>query len=401
VRVLLLTTCVPDDRKALSCVRALGKAGCEVSVGSDCHLGEAYHSRYCRKLVRLPHPGDDPSAYRVALYEHLQGRHYDAILPTNDYTVLALVQDEERVRALAPMPVPSKDSVVRALDKLGVLELALELGLEIPRTLSVTCYRDLVKTVEEMGYPCVVKLNRGAGAMGLTHLHGPEDLGRLQTLDPSASDAVFDYQHLLVQEKIPGLIHEVGAIFCRGEPRVAFTQKRLRMYPPRGGAGIFNETTDEPDLVELALRLLKALRWHGPAQVEFLRDARDGVPRLMEVNGRLWGTVGLAVEAGIDMPTLACRLAHEGDIPSDLDYRVGARYRWPLPLGLLHTWQTGNYLRGLREFFWPAADTNSDLWLSDPRPKLAEFHFLCKRVLARSRTWLDPRERPWRSKWSR
>ena len=38
--------------------------------------------------------------------------------------------------------------------------------------------------------------------------------------------------------------------------------------------------------------------------VEFKLDARDGVAKLMEINGRFWGSLQLAVDAGVDFPAI-------------------------------------------------------------------------------------------------
>jgi len=59
------------------------------------------------------------------------------------------------------------------------------------------------------------------------------------------------------------------------------------------------------EVVELGLRLLRALRFHGVSQVEFKRDPRDGLYRLMEVNPRLWQWHGLAAACGVDIPRIA------------------------------------------------------------------------------------------------
>ena len=58
-------------------------------------------------------------------------------------------------------------------------------------------------------------------------------------------------------------------------------------------------------MVELGLRLLRALEFHGVSQVEFKRDPRDGRYKLMEVNPRLWQWHGLAAACGVDIPRIA------------------------------------------------------------------------------------------------
>ena len=64
--------------------------------------------------------------------------------------------------------------------------------------------------------------------------------------------------------------------------------------------------------------------------VEFKRDARDGVSKLLEINGRFWGSLQLSVDAGVDFPHLLYRLAIEGDVEPVSTYATGVRLRWGL-----------------------------------------------------------------------
>jgi len=62
--------------------------------------------------------------------------------------------------------------------------------------------------------------------------------------------------------------------------------------------------------------------------VEFKQDNRDGSLRLMEINGRFWGSLQLAIDAGVDFPSLAADLA-VGARPTPVEnYRIGVRTRW-------------------------------------------------------------------------
>ena len=155
------------------------------------------------------------------------------------------------------------------------------------------------------------------------------------------------------------------------------------MYPPRGGIGILNETTYEPALRDQAIMLLEALRWHGPAQVEFKIDSRDGTARLMEVNGRFWGTLDLSIQAGMNFPLMACKMAIDGDIDQSFEYKVGLRYRWPFPFGLLYAMKAEGGWGSLWEFFRFETNSASDFRLLDPLPTLAEILYIARRVLWR------------------
>jgi hypothetical protein len=149
------------------------------------------------------------------------------------------------------------------------------------------------------------------------------------------------------------------------------TSRRLLTIPPEGGAGIYNETTDRRDIRDQGIAILERLGWHGPAQVEFKVDARDGTPTFIEVNGRLWGTLALAIHAGIDIPTMACRMAVDGDVEGRFGYPVGLRFRWPLPNGLRFALQSVRAWKVLSELLGPGAVGASDIELLDPGPTIA------------------------------
>ena len=116
----------------------------------------------------------------------------------------------------------------------------------------------------------------------------------------------------------------VSALVRKGEAAAVFAHRRLREVHPAGGPSSAAESIPpEPALVEPALALLRAMEWDGLAMVEF-RRAGSGPPVLMEVNGRPWGTLGLAVDAGVDFPRLLLE-GHAGPRP---EYRAGVQRRW-------------------------------------------------------------------------
>lgn len=63
--------------------------------------------------------------------------------------------------------------------------------------------------------------------------------------------------------------------------------------------------------------------------VEF-RGTEDGIPQLMEINPRFWGSLQLAIDAGVDFPGLLYELAL-GRLPAvPQGYQTGIRSRWLL-----------------------------------------------------------------------
>jgi hypothetical protein len=82
-------------------------------------------------------------------------------------------------------------------------------------------------------------------------------------------------------------------------------------------------------LVDPALRLLEHVRWHGVAMVEFKVDHVTRRPLLMEVNGRFWGSLQLAIDAGMNFPRLLFQMAAgEAMNPLESNYQTGIKSRW-------------------------------------------------------------------------
>ncbi len=108
--------------------------------------------------------------------------------------------------------------------------------------------------------------------------------------------------------------------------------------------------------------------------VEFKHDARDGTPKLLEINGRFWGSLQLAVDAGIDFPYLLYRLAVDGDVEPAFSYETGVRLRWWfgdldwLLLRLRAGGPVGGRLKAIREFLSPSSNrTRSEVFRWDDR----------------------------------
>jgi predicted ATP-grasp superfamily ATP-dependent carboligase len=108
------------------------------------------------------------------------------------------------------------------------------------------------------------------------------------------------------------------------------------MYPVQGGPSTLREGVEHPQIMELGLSLLKSLNWVGVGMVEFKVDPRDGIPKLMELNPRFWGSLQLAIVSGVDFPYLILKMARRESFEPILNYTVGKRCRWLLLGDILH-----------------------------------------------------------------
>jgi predicted ATP-grasp superfamily ATP-dependent carboligase len=118
-------------------------------------------------------------------------------------------------------------------------------------------------------------------------------------------------------------------LLWNGQVVARFAHRRIREKPPSGGVSVYAESiATVPDLADRSEALLAGIGWRGVAMVEYKVDATSGTPYLMEINGRFWGSVQLAIDAGVDFPRLLAECALAGQPASIPAYRTGVHVRW-------------------------------------------------------------------------
>lgn len=381
MRALVSTYRTAGDRIALAAVRGLGRAGCQVVLASDDLSTPSFRSRYLSARLPLPSPIREPGLHVERLAEEVRARGIDVVLPADDYAVYALSESGSAKGIVAP--VPPVESYLTAQDKLATIALAGKIGVRAPATRCVQNAREALGAFPDGRYPLVLKLSRGNGAVGLRLARDSDAVEDYFADRPVYSDAVFDFERILVQEFVPGQTHDLCALFDRGRPVVGLTSRRLVTFPRTGGAGILVETTRNREIMECGFELLRALNWHGPAQVEFKLDPRDGKPTLIEINGRLWGTLALSIAAGVNFPDLACRIALGKPLPPVHEHRAPVAFRWFVPYAARMGFDLDGF-RSVLSLVRPRRNCRSDIDLSDPAPFLASL-----RLMLRSRKGSD------------
>jgi len=317
-----------DNRAALAITRSLGRNH-EVIVGAQRRRSLASVSRGCRDSFAYPDPVRDPSGFLGALREEVQRRRIDVLIPVADVTTIPVAEHRNDFLPCR-IPVAEADIIKRAADKVEVMALAESLGVPCPRGIAVQNPQDAARRAGELGFPLVVKPGRSRVRVEdrwlSTSVRIAGDAAELERILGELHPAAFP---VLLQERIQG--PGVGLFLCceHGRPVAVFSHERLREKPPSGGISVLRESiaVDE-NARDFAQRLLGALPWHGVAMVEFKRDERDGLPKLMEINGRFWGSLQLAIDAGIDFPSLLVQMLDDRSMPAVTQYRIGVRSRW-------------------------------------------------------------------------
>lgn len=325
--VILITD--PEQRAALAAARSLGRRGFRVVVQGK-SPGLAGRSRFVSAFAQVPAAAlADPAAFTSATAETVRQYGVQIVLPVTDAASKALLGHDARIGATVAGPTP--EAYARASDKQALLECAAACGIRVPRQ-RVIVDADAFEAAQVPFHEVVIKPTRSVVEVN-GRLVGTKV--RMVGHHESLGDAIRSFPAgaypLLLQERIVG--DGVGVFLFRTEGRthLSFGHRRLREKPPAGGVSTYREAIAPPAaLVRKCELLLDELGYNGAAMVEFKEDASGGDWVLMEINARLWGSVQLAIDVGVDFPVALVRWAMGQAIEAPAAPALGARSVWEL-----------------------------------------------------------------------
>ena len=355
----------------LAVVRSLGRRGISVVAADATRRSRAFVSRHADARVVYPSPEQDAAGALDAILHAAESHRVDLVLPVGEDMVVLIAGARDRFAGIARLALPDPEALAVTRDKRRTVELARQLGIPTPQTSLVETEAEAGVAVEGFSWPVVLKPQasrrlepgRNVERFGVAYAATREQLAaRMRRFEGRCA--------VLLQEYWPGEGHGVGLLMSGGETVLAFQHRRLREVPYTGGPSSFREGVPlSSELLDYSQQLLGALDWTGPAMVEFKVGPRGAT--LMEVNGRLWGSLALAVKSGVDLPARMVDVFLDPDAPADppeLDYRPGVRSR---DLGLELSW-IGSVLRGAPRYDFLDAPSRRDgvaalVKLLDPR----------------------------------
>lgn len=308
---------------ALGVVRSLGKRGVPVVVVHyDERRDTGQYSRYVTEKVAAPHPNEDEESFVATILE-LRERWKDAVLiPTSDETLLVASRHKELLGRYFRVACPDYATAIQVIDKRKTYTIAKAAGIPVPQTLLPVSVAEVKEFSRTIDFPCLLKPAQ-------SHLFYERFKSKmfiatnpLKLIDYylQASEAGLD---MMIQEIIPGNDCEVvnyNSYTISGTPLAEFMAVHVRNAPPSYGSPRVACSTWLPELLEPGRQLIEAMTFSGFACIEFKRDGRDGLFKLMEINGRHNLSTLLAVRCGINFPLLEYLHLAYGEVPQKQYY---------------------------------------------------------------------------------
>jgi predicted ATP-grasp superfamily ATP-dependent carboligase len=301
---------------AVWAVRALSSAGVAVRALGPGRLAPGLWSRGAASKAVAPAAETDPREFGQAVAA-LAARHGPLVVyPSLEESIEALLEADLPETAVLPW---APERLVALRDKRSMAALAAEAGIATPPTI-----REL-SAAELRGEPvhgaCIVKPVRKSAMSGVKVVRSAADLR-------AAIASVPDSEPLILQRLADGdLVAQVFVLARDGRPVARLQQRTVRTWPPDAGGSSLavTEPVDE-ELAAAAERMLRATGFYGLVQLQFMAGA--GPPQMIDANPRLYGSLSLALAAGVNLPALWHAVVTESELPdAPPPYLTGVSYR--------------------------------------------------------------------------
>jgi carbamoyl-phosphate synthase large subunit len=256
-----------------------------------------------------------------ALRKILKESNADFFLPLSTIDQFFYASQLDKISDVLPKErviVSDAEALRVANNKYLLLEFLKNNGFETPTYHKVTSIDELKSRVADCGFPkspFVLKTDEGTGAQGVKIVHA--DIPSKQRLfDRNNLNITFDeliyhlprikeWPSMHVVEYLPGDEFSVDVLCKEGVSYSIVVRKRFEtLY----GLALTAEVVKIPEIEELSEAIVRKLNLSYIINLQFKMN-KDGKPRIIEINPRIPGTIGLSIAAGVNMPELAVRLA--------------------------------------------------------------------------------------------
>jgi len=245
-----------------------------------------------------------------------------AVLPGTDMGLVALSTARAAFPSGVALGTADPETVRRATDKVELERLAADAGLVMPPTMHTT--RAEVESGIAVELPAMVKAarTRTPTENGFASSSVHRATTRAELLDAVRT---IPGDTVLIQSALEDELTASSGVAWRGEVVAMAHQVSRRVFPPQCGITAFAETVSPDPIVETGVRqLMDALGWSGIFQAQFVLS--HGVSYLIDLNPRMYGSLALAVAAGLNLPAIWADLLL-GRPPRVGTYEIGVRFR--------------------------------------------------------------------------
>jgi len=250
-----------------------------------------------------------------------QREKVDVVVPLVTRELMKFAVSKDKFKEIGTVVSISDPRSLRiANNKHLLMEHCSKRGIPVPQFIKVSDYDGFEDAAFELGYPgknICFKPPVSNGLRGFRILTNKIDrldllinqkpmntVTTLEDIVPILKSARA-FPELLIMEYLPGKEYSVDVLADNGEAIVVIPRSREKI---RMGITFAGVTENNETIIEASRNVVETLNLNGNIGLQFKEDG-NGIPRIIESNPRVQGTIVLCTAAGANLVYLALKLA--------------------------------------------------------------------------------------------
>jgi protein-tyrosine-phosphatase/predicted ATP-grasp superfamily ATP-dependent carboligase len=279
-----------DTRSFLSVIRSLAKQEYIVDVVCFDASTPSLKSKYINEIFLLNYQA--------------QEKCYQVIVPCDERSIFPLNENAQRFPKSTILAIPNQKVIDYLFDKSTTKALAEQLDIPVAKGNIVAIMQEGYKGLQsEFGDRFVIKPTLSFEADKLATRQAVGVIASQKDFERYTAHTSFGEQ-FLVESYFSGKGDGLSLLALDGEIQYAFAHTRVSEPRAGGGSSYRKAIPVDDDKLAACQKLCKATNYHGVGMFEYKTNPMTGEWILIEVNARFWGSLPLAIHAGIDFPAL-------------------------------------------------------------------------------------------------
>jgi carbamoyl-phosphate synthase large subunit len=333
IKVLITGGGAPGAPSVIKSIREIKDRKVTI-IGIDCDEQNSVGRALLDKFIIGPHSSNKdfiPIVLDICIREKV-----DVVLPlvTNELFLFAQAKELFKKNNIA-ISVSDYEPLLIANNKFALMDFCQKNDIPAPKFYLVNTWEQFEDALAKLNFPdnkvCFKPpLSNGMRGFRVIHSNKKAQVNeRLDTLlNEKPNDVSITYDHfkaiiaesnyfpeLLVMEYLPGEEISVDVMVCKGAMNAAVPRTRDKI---KMGISFAGTTIMDDQIIQYSRRIVEGLKLDGNIGLQFKRDV-NGIPKIIESNPRIQGTIILSVAAGNNMINNAVRNALDETV---IDYET-------------------------------------------------------------------------------
>jgi len=303
-----------DSRSFLSVIRSLGQQKHSIHVVMHRYNAISASSKYINVRHTVPPVALNPKKW-LSCISSLNDRYdYDFILPCDDSALIPFMQLSHSLD-MDKILHPGERAFDVFYDKQKTLNLCRKFGVPIAEN------QTLPASPEDISYPVALKPTNSFTVDSLSNKN------TVIIIDSYEEAKAFHEQlnspdKFFLENYFDGLGVGISVLAHTGKVTHAFQHERME-EGVSGGSSLRKAVPLHAKMVSTVKQLAEAVCLNGVAMFEFRYNKALDKFVLLEVNARFWGSLPLAIYAGIDFPAILLEQYSTGKVQNNSTYEIG------------------------------------------------------------------------------